>query len=85
MIEKLSEKRELLGNYQFHVVQDGVFQDEGDLWHVVISPNRRIERRGQVYDVLNDVEEEIEAEHSINVMIVPVKPEQENSASIGAS
>jgi len=36
------------------------------------------------YDLLNDIEQQLKNKHDINVMVVPVKPEKENSASVGA-
>ena len=58
------------------VLRDESFQDEEGLWHVYIRPDRGVERRGQFYDILNDIEEKCERDEHQNVMLVPVKPER---------
>ena len=82
--ESLQKHTRGFGNYRFEVVLDSVYQDEEQLWHVPIRPDRVVERRGAFYDLLNDVEKQIEQDHQINVMIVPIRPVQETSASPGA-
>jgi hypothetical protein len=58
---------------------------EPDFWRVIVRPDRPIRRMGALDDVLNDIEEEIEKEHGLNVMIVAINPEEtEASASKGA-
>jgi hypothetical protein len=69
-----------LGDYKFQVLLEMSFRDEEDLWHVFIQPDKPVRQRGQFYDLLNDVEEQVEKEHRENVMIVPVKSKQEETS-----
>ncbi len=69
------KKRARRFKIQFHVPPDMIYRDEGGLWHVYVEHVEPIAARGHFNDILNEIEEQIETSHHLNVMIVPVKPE----------
>ena len=64
-----------VGDYEFDVPTDLVRQD-ADYWYVPILPNRNIENKNVFYDVLNQIEDELEQEYHVQMMLVPVAPEK---------
>ncbi len=69
-----------LGSFTFSVPVSRIYREE-DLWYVFVEPDSVIEKQGQFYDVLNDIEEQIEKEDHENVLIVPLQPRSSTPAA----
>jgi len=54
------------------IIEDGIRQ-EGNWWHVPVRPDRDIPRTYEYYEVLTDVEDEVqhEFEDDTEVLLVP--------------
>jgi hypothetical protein len=65
----LQNKR--VGGIALHASQEGARQ-EGKWWYVSVRPEQEPAKRYEYYEVLADVETEIEDKENITVLLVPV-------------
>jgi hypothetical protein len=57
------------------VEDDGVRRGD-DWWYVAVRPSRRIEKVTSYYELLAEVEEEVDETTGLNVLLVPTFPEE---------
>ena len=84
VLERLNQAVKSLGDYRFAVMEKQVFQDEDHMWHVPVHADRPLKERGRLYDLLNDVEDEIEKDTAQPVLIIPIAAPTQDSAKTGA-
>lgn len=73
-----------IGVHRFDVIEDKVYTDESNLWHVHVRPDVHIEEQGRFYDLLNRTEREIQASENVNVLIIPLQPKPATSSGNAA-
>jgi len=74
--KSLDSHRDEIGSYKFEVPPELIRQEE-DWWYVPIRSDMSVEQKNVFYDVLNRIEDELEQEHDLQMMLVPVAPEDE--------
>jgi len=72
--------REHLGRHSaegFSVeVLEHLVRHDNDWWHVPVRPSRRLPRISPYYELLAEVEEEIDEQQGLNVLLVPTLPDE---------
>jgi hypothetical protein len=63
-----------LGNIAISVV-NGDIEKRDAWWYVTVEPSTQPPSMHQYYEVLGNVEEELEAKHNIRVFLVPTVPD----------
>lgn len=75
LVTRLLKPRQPSG-YKLRVVPEASRLDD-DWWYVCVQPDRDDVRNYDYYDILAQVEQEIEDEHDVNVLLVPVAAESD--------
>lgn len=60
--------------WRVEVVKKGIHQED-DWWYVPVRPDQETQRTIQYYDLLAEVEEELQDEEKLNILLVPVSSE----------
>jgi len=72
--ERLAALAKVLDVRRFEVVDEKIYEDDDNVWHVPVRPDVSVEERGKYYDELNKAEREIEQDKHVNVLIIPLQP-----------
>ena len=70
LVERYLQKKSVSG-IALHASHEGVRQ-EGKWWYVSVRPDQEPTKRYEYYEVLADVETEIEDKENITVLLVPI-------------
>lgn len=71
------------GEYALDVVPEASYLEQ-EWWHICVAPDREGIRRYSYYDVLAQVEREIEDEEQVNITLMP-PPSGSSSSSSSSS
>ncbi len=74
LVQKYLEKQRL-GDITFSVLEEEV-RRERYAWYVPVLPSRQPEKMFAYYEVLAEVETEIDEKEHLNVLFMPVIPEE---------
>ena len=72
--DALERHRHQMGSVIFRLSEEHMADLDGT-WRIVLVPDCDIQNTSQVYDVFNQIEEEIEEAHDVDVMLVPAAPQ----------